>query len=306
MLAFSTVLLLLFRHEYIFPRALLLIPAGLLLSFALNIMRIAGLVLIGNAGYPEVAIYGFHSQAGWIAFNAAAVAIAVLSLRSRWFNRAAAERSSAQLGENPTAVYLLPYLAVVLAAMLSRMVSGGLESAYGLRLLLTGAALAYSLPRLHGVDWRFSWRGGLAGLVVFVASIAAARLFLPAQVIPQSLAALPSVPRVLLVIEHIVATVGLIPVTEELAFRGYLMRRLRSADFESLLPRQAGAVALLVSAAVFGLCQGAFWLPGVMAGVVFGLVYMRTGRLGEAIAAHVTGNALIAMAVLVGSQWQLW
>jgi exosortase/archaeosortase family protein len=63
MLAFGTVLLLLFRHEYIFPRALLLIPAGLLLSFALNIARIAGLVLIGNAGYPEAAVYGFQ---GWL------------------------------------------------------------------------------------------------------------------------------------------------------------------------------------------------------------------------------------------------
>lgn len=69
MLAFSTVLLLLFRGEFTFPRALLLVPAALVLSFALNIARIAVLVLIGDAGYPGVA-YGFHSQAGWIAFTA--------------------------------------------------------------------------------------------------------------------------------------------------------------------------------------------------------------------------------------------
>ena len=98
MLAFVTVLLLLFRYEYIFPRALLLIPLGLLLSFALNIARIAGLVLIGSAGYPEVAVYGFHSQAGWIAFNAAAVGIAVVSLRSRLFSRAAPEGNAATTG----------------------------------------------------------------------------------------------------------------------------------------------------------------------------------------------------------------
>ena len=45
---------------------------------------------------------------------------------------------------------------------------------------------------------------------------------------------------------------------------------------------------------------------GMMAGLVFGLVYMRTQRLGEAVAAHATTNALIAVAVLGGSQWQLW
>ena len=44
----------------------------------------------------------------------------------------------------------------------------------------------------------------------------------------------------------------------------------------------------------------------MIAGAVFGLLYARTGRLGEAIAAHVTGNALTAAAVLAGSQWQLW
>jgi exosortase E/protease (VPEID-CTERM system) len=306
MLAFVTVLLLLFRHEYIFPRALLLIPAGLLLSFALNIARIAGLVLIGNAGYPEVAVYGFHSQAGWIAFNAAAAGIAVLSMRSRWFSRAAADRNTAVTGENPTAVYLLPYLAVILAVMLSRAFSGGFEGAYGLRLLLAGAALGYSLPRLHGVDWRFSWRGGLSGLGIFLVWITAARLILPVQGTPPPLAALSPVSRVLWGIGHVLVSVGVIPLAEELAFRGYLMRRLQTTDFESLSPRRAGTLALVASAVIYGLCQGTFWLPGVIAGAVLGLLYRRTGRLGEVVAAHVTGNALIAVAVLAGSRWQLW
>jgi membrane protease YdiL (CAAX protease family) len=39
---------------------------------------------------------------------------------------------------------------------------------------------------------------------------------------------------------------------------------------------------------------------------VFGLVYMRTGRLGEAVAAHVSANALTAAVIVAGSQWQLW
>jgi exosortase E/protease (VPEID-CTERM system) len=306
MLAFGTVLLLLFRHEYIFPRALLLIPAGLLLSFALNVARIAGLVLIGNAGYPEAAVYGFHSQAGWITFNAAAVGIAVASMRSRWFSRAAAVRDTAVTGENPTAVYLLPYLAVILAVMLSRAVSGGFEGAVGLPLLLAGAALGYSVPRLRDVDWRVSWRGGVAGLGIFLVWITAAHFILPVQGTPQTLAALSSVSRDLWVIGHILMSVAVIPLAEELAFRGYLMRRLQSPDFESLSPRQAGTVGLVGSALVYALCQGAFWLPGVIAGAVFGLLYRRTGRLGEAVGAHVTGNALIGVAVLAGSQWQLW
>jgi hypothetical protein len=35
-------------------------------------------------------------------------------------------------------------------------------------------------------------------------------------------------------------------------------------------------------------------------------VLIRTGRIGESIAAHATTNGLIAVCVIVGGQWQLW
>ena len=306
MLAFCTALLVLFRREYIFPRALLLIPAGLLLSFALNIIRIAALALIGNAGYAAVAVYGFHSQAGWIAFNAVAVGIALVSLRSKWFNRAAGVRDDEVTAENPTAAYLLPFLALIIAGMVSRAASAEFEGLYWLRLVAAGAAFCYSWPRLRGVDWRFSRRGAVAGLVIFVVWIAAARVIVPAAGMPPALAALPSVARGAWIIGHALASVVVVPVAEELAFRGYLLRRIRAADFESLVPREAGVVALIISAIVFGLLHGALWLPGTIAGLVLGLVYMRTQGLGEAVAAHVTANGLIAAVVLTDSQWQLW
>jgi exosortase E/protease (VPEID-CTERM system) len=305
-LVFCSVLLLLFRREYIFPRALLLIPAGLFLSFILNIIRIAVLVLIGDSGYAAVAVYGFHSQAGWIAFNAVAVGIALVSLRSKWFNRAAGVRDDEVTAENPTAVYLLPFLALIIAGMASRAVSGGFEGLYWLRLVGAGAALCYSWPRLRGVDWRVSRRGAVAGLVIFLVWITAARVIVPAAGMPPALAALPSVARGAWIFAHALASVVVVPVAEELAFRGYLLRRIRAADFESIAPREAGVAALIISAVVFGLFHGALWLPGTIAGLVLGVVYMRTQGLGEAVAAHITANGLIAAVVLTDSQWQLW
>ena len=304
MVAFCSVLLLLFRRDLVFPRALLLVPAGILLSFALNIVRIAVLVLIGDAGYPKVAVYGFHSQAGWIAFNAAAVCMALLALRSPWFAHASAdERAETALG-NPAATYLVPYMALVVAGMLSRAMSeGGLERFYDLRLLFGAGALWYAWPKLRTLHWGFTWRGVFAGLALFVLWIVTARLALPPPAMPEAFTGLSPAWRNSWIIGHIVVTVALIPVVEELAFRGYLLRRARSADFESLRPGRAGAPGLIVSTAVYALCQGAFWLPGMVAGIVFGLVYMRTGRLGESVAAHVTVNVLLAAVWLVDWQW---
>jgi exosortase E/protease (VPEID-CTERM system) len=304
MAAFCTVLLLLFRKEYLFPRALVLIPAGLLLSFGLNVVRIAALVLIGAAGYSGIAVYGFHSQAGWIAFNGAAAGIALVSLRSGWFTRAATRTDVAS--ENPTAAYLLPLLTLLLAGMVSRAASNGFESLYGLRLVAVAVVLGYSLPRLRGLDWRISWRGPLAGVAVFAIWILAAEVLIRPAAMPAHLAALPALLRASWVTVHFAVSVAAVPVAEELAFRGYLLRRMLSADFESLAPRSVGTWPLFLSSLLFGFCHGVLWLPGTIAGVIFGLVFIRTQRIGEAVAAHATANALIAACVLGASQWQLW
>ena len=63
---------------------------------------------------------------------------------------------------------------------------------------------------------------------------------------------------------------------------------------------------MAATALVFGFAHGALWLPGTVAGLVFGLLIVRRGQIGEAVIAHAASNALIAAAVLGWSQWQLW
>lgn len=297
MLAFCTVLLLLFRRQYRFPRALLLVPVGLLLSFLLNIVRIAALVLIGHRGYPDVAIYGFHSQAGWLAFNAAAAGVALVSLRSPWLTQG----GSTEVGrENPTAAYLLPFLALLLGGMLSRAASGTVETFYWLRLLTFAVALGYAWPRLQGVRWQWSWRGPVTGLVVFLLWLGCAQLLGQTLVSPPALATSAGLLGGVYAAVYLLMTVAASPLAEELALRGYLLRRIVTERFEELAPAQAGTGPWLLSAAASGLLAGEQWLAGSIAGIFFGRLYMRTGRLGEAVAAHITANLLAAALLLLG------
>ena len=308
-IAFSAAWLIFFRKEYRFPRALLLVPAGVLLVFALNVVRIAALVLIGNAGHPAIAVFGFHSQAGWISFNAVACGLAYVSRRSVWLNTAAVERAHSAAAEatpNPTAAYLLPFLAVLAAAMVSRASSGHFETWYALRLLAGGSALVLYWPRLRGLDWRFSWRGVAVGVVVFGLWLAASDLLLPRQAIPSGLASMTAAPRALWIASRLASAVILVPLVEELAYRGYLLRRLVAADFESVPFAGIGWSPVLVSALAFGVVHGPLWLPGIAAGVIFARLLIRTGRMGEAVVAHGVANALIGASVLLWHQWQLW
>jgi exosortase E/protease (VPEID-CTERM system) len=305
MLAFCCAWLLYFRKEYIFPRALLLIPAGLALIFALNVLRIAALVLIGHAGFSEAAIFGFHSQAGWIAFNFAACAMVFVSRRSRWLSRAAV-RDPTLASDNPTAAYLLPFLAILTAGVVAHTVSNGFETLYGLRLIAAACVLGLYWRTVAALDWRFTWRGPAAGIAVFVLWVIAAHFLTAPGAMPRELAATSPALRMSWIAVRVAAAVITVPIAEELAYRGFLLRRLEAREFESVPFAAVGGRAILLSALAFGLGHGAMWLPGVAAGVIYGLIVKRTARLGEAVAAHATTNALLAAFILLLDQWQLW
>jgi exosortase E/protease (VPEID-CTERM system) len=292
-----------FRHEYRFPRALLLIPLGLMLMFALNAVRIAVLVLIGNAGYPEVAEYGFHSQAGWIAFNAVAVGIAFWTRRSRWLNRGEEMLERSGQSDNPTAVFLMPLLAILAAGMLSHALSGRFEWFYPLRLFACLAAITIYRRRLFALDRRWSWRGPLLGVGVFLVWFVAVQFLVPDAGMPHVLATASPSLRWSWIASRVAGTVLTVPLAEELAYRGFLMRRLQSRDFDSLAYERVGWFALGVSSLLFGAAHGALWLPGSIAGLAYGWIVKRQGRLGEAVTAHMTTNFLVAVVALGSGNW---
>ncbi len=305
-LAFSGAWLFYFRSEYIFPRALLLVPAGIVSIFFLNVLRIAALILIGDRGFPDVAIYGFHSQAGWVAFIAVACGLVLLSRRSAWLNRTAAHSGVSPAMHNPTAAYLMPLLAILAAGTVARAISSGFEFFYPLRLIAGLWMLVRYRRKLSILDWRWSWRGPAVGALVFLAWIIGAHFLLPESAMPEKLGTVPAAVRGFWIVSRIAGSVLIVPIAEELAYRGYLMRRLAASDFESVPFHSVRWPALAVTAIVFGLAHGALWLPGIAAGLAYGLLLVRRGRIGEAVAAHATTNALIAASVLGWNQWQLW
>jgi exosortase E/protease (VPEID-CTERM system) len=305
MLAFCSAWLIFFRREYIFPRALLLIPIGLLLIFGLNVLRIAALVLLGDAGFPEIAELGFHSQAGWIAFNGASCAIVLISRRISWLSHTARTANEAR-GENPTAAFLMPLIMLLGAGMLARALSGGFEFLYGLRVLAAVAALVAYRRQLKNLDWSFGWQGPLAGIAVFLVWMVGQHLVSTPAAMPLRLASSPEAVRVTWIAVRFATASILVPIVEELAYRGFLLRRLASPEFEAVPFRSVGIWPLLVSSALFGLGHGAMLVPAILAGLAYGGVLMRSGRFGDAVVAHAVTNFMLAVCVLVFDQWQLW
>jgi exosortase E/protease (VPEID-CTERM system) len=308
-LVFSVAWLGFFRREYRFPQAFLLIPAGMVGMWVSNAIRITALILIGVAGAPDVAGGGFHSQAGWIAFTSIALAFMVLSRRISWVAKAGPERAPAiGAAHNPSAAYLMPFLAILAAGMISTAASGAFEWLYPLRFFAAAAALWYFRSSYQRMDWRFGWLSLVAGITVFAIWVGLDGLG-GSQVdrgMAASLASLPAPGRFAWLILRTTAAIVTVPIAEELAFRGFLIRRLISADFEALDPRRYTYLSVFVSSIAFGLLHGGQWLAGILAGLVFAVALLRRGRIGDAVVAHATANALLAVWVLQGGRWHLW
>lgn len=97
----------------------------------------------------------------------------------------------------------------------------------------------------------------------------------------------------------------LVPVMEELFWRGYLMRWIEQVRFETVVPQSVGLKAIALSTFVFMLAH-TLWLAAIIAGLAYALLYVRTGKLWTAVLAHAVTNGVLGIWVVRTGQWQFW
>ncbi len=103
---------------------------------------------------------------------------------------------------------------------------------------------------------------------------------------------------------RVIGSVVKAPLAEELAFRGYLTRRLIAADFQDVPLCRFTWLFFLVSSAPFGAVHGR-WLAGMLAGMLYTIALYRRRELADAVVAHATTNALLTAYVLATGSWSL-
>lgn len=310
------------RREVRLARAAMLVPVALVFVWLMNIVRVAMLVMIGDAGHPRIADKGFHSEAGWITFNMASLGFLFVAQRVTWFRKddgvatdlnTSSQASTSVTAQNPTAVFLAPFLAITAASMIGQATTGSFEWLYPLRLVAAVVALWYFHNKYRRLDWRFGAAGISAGLgigLLWIAihyAMAGWHLQLPDDsVIGSGLLRLTASERLLWIVSRAVTAVVAVPIAEELAFRGFVARRMIAANFEDVSFTRLTALSIAISSILFGAMHGRMWIAGMIAGFVFALVAKLRGRLGEAVAAHAVANLAITVVVLVTRDYSLW
>jgi len=110
---------------------------------------------------------------------------------------------------------------------------------------------------------------------------------------------------VLWVVVRVIGAVVTVPLAEELAFRGYLARRLVAREFERVPLGRFSWLAFLGSSLAFGALHQRF-VAGTLAGMLYAVAVYRRGALTDAVVAHAATNALLAFYVLATGSWFLW
>ncbi|MEQ9258950.1 MAG: exosortase E/protease, VPEID-CTERM system [Roseovarius sp.] len=271
-------------------------PVALLMSWLLNVLRIVTLIAIGAYGSPDLAQNGFHSFAGWLFFILLSFGVLWAVNRIGWLSHDATRPAApGRLGDDALAAHIAPFIVFMLSGVIVQAFWATPAMGYPLQVaMMAGALWWFRRPLARLMAWP-DWVACGAGLVVGVGWVLAAP---EAEPPAAALLALPPLAFLAWATLRILGTTLLVPAIEELFFRGYVLARL---DTGSLAAR---ALAIAVSSALFAALHGR-WLEAGLAGLIFSLVYLRRGRVADAIAAHAVANALIAAVAASRGDWSL-
>jgi hypothetical protein len=112
--------------------------------------------------------------------------------------------------------------------------------------------------------------------------------------------------NVIFIVLRVASSVALVPILEELFWRGWLMRWLIDKNFLKVPLGTYAPAAFWIVAVLFASEHGPYWEVGLAAGIAYNWWLVHTRNLADCMLAHAVTNGLLAVYVLTMGQWQYW
>ena len=217
---------------------------------------------------------------------------------------------------SPSAPYVLPFvLFLVLVAVMSFVaVTPRLDQI--IRIVLVGGTLllvSRGVLDLHVSRWAGSV---ILGVAVFVLWIGPDLLWAGYRELPifrngviglhvSSLAEAGRSDPVAIALRFARAAL-LVPIVEELFWRGWLPRWIVDHDFGKVPLGSYTRAAFWITVALFAVEHGIYWDVGLLAGIAYNWWMRATKSLGDCVLAHAVTNGCLGLYVLLAGRWEYW
>ncbi len=110
----------------------------------------------------------------------------------------------------------------------------------------------------------------------------------------------------LAVIARVAGAVLVVPIMEELFWRGWMIRWLVKPDFRSVPIGAFTWESFGLTVVMFGIEHGELWHVGMITGALYNWILYRTKSLWVCIVAHAVTNLLLACYILASGKWGYW
>lgn len=220
------------------------------------------------------------------------------------------------LAAYPVLAFVAPFAIFVLALSLKNIVPFGLNWLYPIQVVLASAAVLLTVRHV-GLASPVRPLGSLViGILVFVVWIGP-DLIWPSyrnhwlfenSLTGEARSSLPTELRsdAIFLIFRLFGTAILVPVIEEIFWRGWLMRYIIDGDFLKVPLGTYSGKSYWFTAILFATEHGPFWDVGFIAGLIFNWWMLRTRSLSDCMIAHGVTNLSLALFVILDGQWQYW
>jgi CAAX prenyl protease-like protein len=98
----------------------------------------------------------------------------------------------------------------------------------------------------------------------------------------------------------------LVPILEELFWRGWLPRWIVNNDWQQVPLGRYTTLAFVATAVLFASEHGPFWEVGLLCGLIYNWWMWRTKSLGDLMLVHAVTNAALSGYVLLTGKYEYW
>jgi exosortase E/protease (VPEID-CTERM system) len=295
-----------FKKILKYPHVFLIIPIIYFIIVITNSFRIALLLLIGEYVSPNIAIIGFHSIAGWINIFIIAI-LALYCLTHLSFFTYKKSRFTIDLKHRK--VELVPEICLIGFSLIFLLVNNGFDWAYPIKIILVALVIKHLWSKFRISFSPLKWTPFLIGLMtVFVWLLLVKDDIKTSRLFAEHIFSAQSWQAYLWLIFRILGSSVIVPIAEELCFRGYFFdatQQFLKSKFNEIKKINLNIAALIFTSILFGSLHSD-WLAGFLAGLLFSIARMYRNRISDAIIAHAVTNFFLSLYIIYYQSWSLW